>query len=120
MQNVRVSSGDSVSVLQFVPPHSSFEIALLNAEVGFVSALKAPPSGGGPPPLEIDAQDLSSHLQARFSGQVLTANQEVTFEYQVGQARRQRDGVARCLARNCVGRWFLLQPAPYSAARPCL
>lgn len=51
-QNVRVSSGDRVTVTQFLPPPSSFQVALLNAEVGFVSAKAA----GRGPDMEIDAQ----------------------------------------------------------------
>ena len=78
MQGIRVSSGDTVAALQFLLPPSGFQIALLNAEVSFVSVKR------GAPDLEIDAQELSSHLQTRFSGQVLTANQELTFEFQVG------------------------------------
>ncbi|KAL4457630.1 hypothetical protein ABPG75_012495 [Micractinium tetrahymenae] len=77
-RNVRVSSGDRVNITQFLPPPSSFQVALLNAEVGFVSTKAA----GRGPDMEIDAQDLSGHLAARFSGQVLTTGQELTFEYQ--------------------------------------
>lgn len=74
----RVSTGDRVAVLQFLPPISSFDIALLTADVGFVSTK----AGAGRPDLEIDAQDLSSHLATRFAGQVLTTGQDLTFEYQ--------------------------------------
>lgn len=52
LQNVRVSSGDRVMVTQFLPPPSSFQVALLNAEVGFVSTKAA----GRGPDMEIDAQ----------------------------------------------------------------
>lgn len=80
---MRVSSGDTVTVVQYLPPATSFGIALLNAEVGFVSQRAA---AGRGPDIEIDAQDLSAHLAARFAGQVLTTGQELTFEYQVGAA----------------------------------
>ena len=79
LQNIRVSSGDRVAAVQYVPPASNFQIALLTAEVGFVSN-KAVHG----PDVEIDAQDLSSHLATRFSSQVLTTGQELLFEYQVG------------------------------------
>lgn len=49
----------------FVPPAAGFQLVLLTAEVDFVSrkAVRGPD-------VEIDAQDLSGHLQARFVGQV--------------------------------------------------
>lgn len=42
----------------------------------------------GAPPVEIDAPELSAHLAARFSGQVLTTGQKIPFEFKV----RQRAG----------------------------
>ncbi|EFN58861.1 hypothetical protein CHLNCDRAFT_29882 [Chlorella variabilis] len=76
-RNIRVSSGDKVAALQFLLPSDKFQIALLNAEVDFVT--KRAVRG---PDLELDAHQLSSHLQSRFAGQVLTAHQELSFEYQ--------------------------------------
>lgn len=74
---IRASSGDTITATGFVPPTSGFQLVLLSAEVDFVS--KKAVRG---PDVEIDAQDLSGHLQARFISQVLTAGQELTFEYQ--------------------------------------
>jgi vesicle-fusing ATPase len=72
----RVSSGDRVAARAFAPPASGFELAALHAEVDFVSkkAAKGPPT-------ELDAADLGAHVLSRFAGQVLTAGQELTFEY---------------------------------------
>lgn len=77
-----MSSGDKVAALQFLLPSDKFQIALLNAEVDFVT--KRAVRG---PDLELDAHQLSSHLQSRFAGQVLTAHQELSFEYQVRALR---------------------------------
>ncbi|KAL4857940.1 Vesicle-fusing ATPase [Chlorella vulgaris] len=74
-QNLMVSTGDKIAALQFLPPSSNFDIALLNADISFVTARALPE------PIELNAQELSSHLQARFAGQVLTAGQQVPFEY---------------------------------------
>lgn len=80
-----------VNVLQFLPPPTGFAAALVNAEVGFVSARAAAIKA---PDTEIDAAQLSAHLAARYAGQVLTVGQEIAFEFQV-RARgwcAQRDG----------------------------
>lgn len=50
---------------------------LLNAEVDFIS--KKAVRG---PEMELDAPELSAHLQARFLGQIFTLGQELTFEFQ--------------------------------------
>ena len=73
-----MSSGDRLATVQFLPPSTCFEVALLNAEVSVVSTK---PQRG--PDLDLDAGVLSAHLLARFAGQVLTSSQELTFEYQV-------------------------------------
>jgi hypothetical protein len=77
-----VSTGDKLAALQFLPPSSNFDIALLNADISFVTARALPE------PIELNAQELSSHLQARFAGQVLTAGQQVPFEYVVSAGRQ--------------------------------
>lgn len=51
--------------MPFEPPHSAFQIVLLNAEVDFVA--KKAVRG---PDVEIDAQILSGHIQQRFVSQV--------------------------------------------------
>ena len=38
------------------------------------------------PDVELDAQELTTHLGSRYVGQVLGVSQDVTFEYQVGAA----------------------------------
>ena len=84
LQNVRVSSGDRITALPFPLPPSDFQAVLATAELGFVStkAVRGPD-------VELDAQDLISHLTSRFAGQVLTSGQDVTFEHQVrGGAQR--------------------------------
>jgi len=105
-----VSSGDRVSVLQYLPPPSGYQIALLNAEVGFVSAKSA---GRGGPDVEIDAQELSGHLAARFAGQVLTTGQELTFEYQVGRKCRA------ALVFRWVGELVLAQQGQQGVRSDC-
>ena len=80
---MRVSSGDLVTALPFAPPPSAFQAVLATAELGFVStkAVRGPD-------VELDAQDLISHLTSRFAGQVLTSGQDATFEHQVGCGSR--------------------------------
>ncbi len=65
LQIIRVSSGDRCTAVPFEPPHSAFQIVLLNAEVDFVA--KKAVRG---PDVEIDAQILSGHIQTRFMDQV--------------------------------------------------
>lgn len=97
---MRVSSGDRVTAVQYLPPAAGFQIALLNAEVGFVSSKAAAVKA---PDLEIDAQDLSAHLAARFTGQVLTTGQEVTFEYQVSRGCWARGALVGAAAAGRSG-----------------
>ena len=68
MQLIRASSGDTIIATGFVPPSSGFQLVLLSAEVDFVS--KKAVRG---PDVDIDAQDLSGHLQARFVSQASPA-----------------------------------------------
>lgn len=63
----------------FQPPvdPSGFHIAAINAEIDFVS--KKAVRG---PDVEIDAATLANHISSRFSSQILTVRQEITFEFQ--------------------------------------
>lgn len=74
---VRVSSGDVTSAQAFHLPQTNFAAALVSAQVEFVS--KKTTRGSD---VELDAPELSSHIQARFTGQVWTVGQQLTFEYQ--------------------------------------
>ena len=74
---VKVSSGDKTIATVFTPPHTKFEVGVVNAELDFVT--KKAVRG---PDIEVDAPVLSGHLLSRFADQILTVNQEVAFEYQ--------------------------------------
>lgn len=67
VQSIRASTGDEIEVASFVVPSSCFQLVLLYGEIELVSKAKAKAGSG----LEIDAQDLSRHMQTRFSGQVV-------------------------------------------------
>ncbi|KAG0626113.1 hypothetical protein M758_2G103100 [Ceratodon purpureus] len=69
---LRVSAGDSVTVDRYVLP-SNCDLVMIHAELDFVSKGKKQET--------IDSTIISKELKKRFSGQVLTINQKVSFEY---------------------------------------
>ncbi|PSS05596.1 Vesicle-fusing ATPase [Actinidia chinensis var. chinensis] len=68
----KVSSGDTISAIRFIPPEV-FNLALLNLELEFVKK--------GTKDEQVDAVLLSQQIRKRFSNQVMTTGQRVTFEY---------------------------------------
>lgn len=66
MQLIRASTGDSIPVTAFQPPTTGFDIVVLNAEIELVSKAKLRPGTT----LELNALDISAHLQSRFESQV--------------------------------------------------
>ena len=66
-QCVRVSGGDRVTVRPFEPPASSFQAALVTAEVAPLAQKRAAAAAVA---IELDAPDLAAHLLSRFGGQV--------------------------------------------------
>jgi vesicle-fusing ATPase len=74
---LRVSSGDPIRAEVFLPPFSNFSAVLANCEVDYVT--KRATRG---PDVELDANELSAHIRARFSTQILTVGQQLIFEYQ--------------------------------------
>lgn len=66
MQSIKVSVGDMIRINNFVPPSTNFGIVLLTGEIRLVSATKAR-SGNT---MELNALDLSGHLQSRYVEQV--------------------------------------------------
>lgn len=66
LQAIKVSTGDRVTIANFVPPSSSFNIIVLTGEIRFASAAKARPGSS----TELNALELSSHLQSRYDRQV--------------------------------------------------
>ncbi|KAL3576994.1 hypothetical protein D5086_022277 [Populus alba] len=71
-RHARVSSGDTISVRRFIPPED-YNLALLTLELEFVKK--------GTRNEQIDAVILANQLRKRFSKQVMTSGQKVTFEY---------------------------------------
>ncbi|XP_043688342.1 vesicle-fusing ATPase [Telopea speciosissima] len=71
-RHARVSTGDTVSASRFVPP-DNFNLALLTLELEFVKK--------GTKSEQIDAALLSQQLRKRFTDQVMTEGQRVSFEY---------------------------------------
>ncbi|XP_059662642.1 vesicle-fusing ATPase-like [Cornus florida] len=71
-RHARVSTGDTVSVIRFVPP-DDFNLALLTLELEFVKK--------GTKDEQVDAVLLSQQMRKRFMNQVMTSGQRVTFEY---------------------------------------
>ncbi|KAG0570681.1 hypothetical protein KC19_6G180100 [Ceratodon purpureus] len=69
---LRVSAGDSVTVDRYVLP-SKCDLVMIHAELDFISKGKKQET--------IDSTIISKELKKRFSGQVLTINQKVSFEY---------------------------------------
>lgn len=76
---IKVSTGDVVSAEAFKlsKADSNFKIAMVNAEVDYVTKKAA-----RGPEVQLDAQALAAHLIARFINQVFTMKQEITFEFQ--------------------------------------
>jgi len=72
-----VSSGDKTIGTEFIPPSIGFQIAVVTAELDFVTkkAVRGPDT-------ELDAPALGAHLTSRFASQVFTVNQELAFEFQ--------------------------------------
>lgn len=69
----RVSVADKVQVARFIPPKAHFELVLLTVEVEYLA------KGRGKNE-QLDAGALSADLKKRFTGQVFTVGQKVTFE----------------------------------------
>jgi vesicle-fusing ATPase len=74
---VKVSTGDKILCSPYEPPVGGAPAAVITAEIDFVS--KKTVRG---PDVEFNAQELIEHLTSRFTGQVVTVHQQVTFEYQ--------------------------------------
>jgi hypothetical protein len=68
LQILKVTSGDQVVAVEFLPPPDAFQLVLMNAELEFVSqkAVRGPE-------MELDAAALAAHLQSRFIRQVCTS-----------------------------------------------
>ncbi|XP_031494447.1 vesicle-fusing ATPase [Nymphaea colorata] len=71
-RHTKVSTGDSVSVVRFVPP-DNFKLALLTLDLEFIKAKGRHE--------EIDAVVLSQQIRKRFIDQVMTMGQRVSFEF---------------------------------------
>ncbi|XP_057506832.1 vesicle-fusing ATPase-like [Actinidia eriantha] len=71
-RHAKVSTGDTISAIRFIPPEV-FNLALLNLELEFVKK--------GTKDEQVDAVLLSQQIRKRFSNQVMTTGQRVTFEY---------------------------------------
>ncbi|XAR56544.1 Vesicle-fusing ATPase [Bertholletia excelsa] len=72
-RHAKVSTGDSISASRFIPP-DDFNLALLNLELEFVKK--------GAKDEQVDAVRLAQQIRKRFTDQVMTIGQKVTFEYQ--------------------------------------
>ncbi|MQM22032.1 hypothetical protein Taro_055079, partial [Colocasia esculenta] len=71
-RHTKVSTGDTISVIRFIPP-DNFKLALLTLELDF-SKSKTNKSE------QIDAAILSQQLRRRFIDQVMTVGQKISFE----------------------------------------
>nr|XP_024368606.1 vesicle-fusing ATPase-like [Physcomitrium patens]PNR60159.1 hypothetical protein PHYPA_002952 [Physcomitrium patens] len=109
---LKVSNGDNVSVERYALPSSKFGLVMIQAELDFVSKGKKQET--------VDATIISKELTKRFSGQVLTINQKVSFEYLgtnftfnvvtvLVEGRREGEGSAGLLTEDTV--WQFETPA---------
>uniref|UniRef100_A0A7S0S019 Vesicle-fusing ATPase n=2 Tax=Pyramimonas obovata TaxID=1411642 RepID=A0A7S0S019_9CHLO len=73
-KGARVSAGDVAQVLPFTPPSQKFASVMLTLELDFITRGKGKQE-------EVDAATLSREMVKRFSSQVFTVGQKVTFEY---------------------------------------
>nr|XP_024386914.1 vesicle-fusing ATPase-like isoform X2 [Physcomitrium patens] len=70
---LKVSNNDAVAVERYALPASGFNLVMIHVELDFISKGKKQET--------IDAAIISKELTKRFSGQVLTTDQKVSFEY---------------------------------------
>ncbi|KAK9852554.1 hypothetical protein WJX84_006225 [Apatococcus fuscideae] len=76
---LRVSSGDRVAAVKWTLPPDGARVMFITAEVDFVSRKGA---AGRGPAMEVDSLLLIQHLTSRFSGQIFSVDQLITFEFQ--------------------------------------
>ncbi|CAL5222767.1 g5179 [Coccomyxa viridis] len=74
-RSARISDRELVSVKSFLPPRG-MEALLMTAALGFMRPMPATHKQ------EVDALAITTHLIRLFKGQVLTAGQELAFDYQ--------------------------------------
>ncbi|CAA2987388.1 vesicle-fusing ATPase [Olea europaea subsp. europaea] len=98
-RQAKVSTDDPVSVNRFSPPEN-FNLALLTLELEFVKKGKDE---------QVDAVLLSQQIRKKFSNQIMTPGQRVTFEYHgnlyiftVNQANVERQEKSNSIERGMI------------------